>query len=406
MFCFLCFYFFNIKGQIANYVNNGSFEVCGNCATWNGFGPITAKYWDSIDTTQTKLTYFLLGELPPSQQVPNSGFAWQYPKSGHNYIIANLFFSPGNSQSKRTYARNTLKQNLQMGKTYCVKFYWSITNQSTYGIDGLGAYFGDNSLDTINQSDKPITYLTPQVQNPIGNMLTDTLKWVLMAGTFTANGTEKYMILGNFKTDVTTNSVLINPTNLPTIGTEILYDDVSVIDIDLPAFAGYDYYQAPGDSAFIGRTPDVGINEACTWYQLPNMATPIATIAGLYVKPTMTTTYVVRQEICGLVKWDTVVVFQSGVGIDKVKELNENLKVYPVPAQTDVMLEWSAEVFEKEFTQAELVNSLGEICLVTELHYEARLAKFSVRELPPGLYTLRLNSFSKPDLNRRFVIAR
>jgi len=41
------------------------------------------------------------------------------------------------------------------------------------------------------------------------------------------------------------------------------------------------------------------------------MATPLPPFAGMYVKPAVTTTYVVRQEICGVVKWDTVVVFQS-----------------------------------------------------------------------------------------------
>lgn len=298
-----------------------------------------------------------------------------------------------------------MKQNLQAGKTYCVKFYWSITNQSSVGVDGLGAYFGDSSLDTISKCNDPITYLIPQVQNPSGNMLTDTLNWVLMTGTFTANGSEKYMVLGNFKSDAATNTVLINPANLPTHATDILYDDVSVIDIDLPAFAGYDYYQAPGDSAFIGRTPDVGINEACTWFQLPNMAVPIATVAGLYVKPSVTATYVVRQEICGIVKWDTVVVFQSGVGLKDQGSMMNDLKLYPMPAQDELVVQWNSELPEKEFTKAEVLNSLGQLCLQRDLDYENRQAGIPVRILPSGLYTLRLKG-SNSYLNKRFLIER
>jgi hypothetical protein len=406
LFCLLCFTIPPAQAQIANYVNNGSFEECENCSTWNGIGPLFAKYWDSIDTTETKATYALFSELPPSQQVPQNGFTWQWPRTGHNYIINGIYLFPNTSQTKRGYARNILKQNLQAGKTYCVKFYWNVSNQSSCGVDGLGAYFGDNTLDTITQSDSPITYLSPQVQNPTGNMLTDTLNWILLTGTFTANGTEKYMMLGNYKTDATTNSVVINPANLPTKFTDILYDDVSCIDVDLPAFAGYDYYKVPGDSAFIGRTPDVGINEACTWYQLPNMATPIATIAGMYVKPANTTSYVVRQEICGGIKWDTVVVYKSGVGLKELKELSQKLKVFPVPTNENLHLQWESEVFEKEFIKAEVLNNLGQVCLQTELNYENRQASIPIKALAPGLYVLRLKSNSPREISKRFVIAR
>lgn len=405
MFSLLYFAILPSNAQIANYVNNGSFEECGNCSTWVS-GPYYAKYWDSIDTTKTKATYALFSELPPIQQVPYNGFAWQWPKTGRNYIINGIYLFPNTPQSKRTYARNTLKQTLQTGKTYCVKFYWSVTNQSSCGVDGLGAYFGDNTLDTITKSDSPITYLMPQVQNPTGNMLTDTLNWTLFTGTFTANGTEKYMMIGNYKTDAATNSIVINPTNLPTKFTDILYDDVSCIDVDLPAFAGYDYYLVPGDSAFIGRTPDAGINEACTWFQLPNMATPMATIAGMYVKPVNTTTYVVRQEICGGIKWDSVVVYKSAVGIENPEELSQKLKVFPVPTSETLYLQWESEVFEKKFTKAEVLNSLGQTCLQTELYYESKQATLAVSGLPPGLYTLRLKSVSSSELIKRFVIAR
>src|SRR5262249_18836598 len=139
-----------------------------------------------------------LSELPPNATVPYTGYAFQWPKSGYSYFISTLYLKSNASSINRGYPRNRLKQNLEIGKTYCVKFYCNITNQSTYGVDGLGAYFGDSNTDTITQCDKPITYLTPQVKNPNGNIITDTLNWVLITGTFTANGTEKYLILGNF----------------------------------------------------------------------------------------------------------------------------------------------------------------------------------------------------------------
>lgn len=402
LLCFLSFIFNYSPAQIANYVQNGGFEECGVCLPF----PVleSAKYWTSFDTSS--YNYIRVSELPPSYQVPNSGFAWQWPKSGASYIISSLYSrQPNDSQSSRIYPRNFLKGNLQAGKTYCVKFYYSIANVSTYGVDGLGAYFGDQSMDTITQGNKQVTYLTPQVQNPTGNILKDTLNWNLITGTFTANGTEKNLVLGNFKSDLATDTLMINPMELPIIQTSVLFDNVSCIDIDLPAYAGGDHYLITGDSAFLGRQPDVGINEACTWYKTPNLSVPIATIAGLYVKPAITTTYVVRQEICGLVKWDTVIVFASALSVQS-KELGlRNLKLYPIPATDELHLEWSSEVLQKQFTRAEIVTSLGQT-FPQELPYDKGLSTLQITHLPAGVYTLRLMGDKVPSIEKRFVINR
>ncbi len=398
-FCFL-YFTFNSNSQIVNYVQNGSFEKCLNCQT-SAF-TYFAEHWTTCDTNL--YNYALLSDLPPSGQVPSNGNGWQWPKSGHNYIITTTYLP--NNIGPIGYPSSNLKQTLQAGKTYCVKFYCSITNQSSYGMDAMGAYFGDDNLDTIKNYVKPLSYLTPQVQNPSGNVLTDTLNWILITGTLTATGNEKRIVLGSFKSEVTTNSQMINPANLPTIFTDILYDDVSCIDLDLPADAGPDTYTIPGDSVFIGRTPDVGINEACTWYKLPNLATPIATVAGLYVKPVITSTYVVRQEICGLIRWDSVVVFQSAVGIESQKGLSQNLKVYPVPALNELILQWDSEVLEKEFKQAEIINSLGQTIDTVDLIYNNRQVKISVGHLPGGVYLLRLRAVNVGGVTKRFVVER
>jgi hypothetical protein len=398
-----CFAFSTQPAQIVNYVSNGGFEECGNCVNY-AFGPLKAKYWAPIDTL--KNTYLLLSKLPPSNQVPLSGYAYQWPKSGNNYIAGLLYYKPNSIQTKRAYPRNTLKQNLQAGVTYCVKFYCSITNQSTFGVDGCGAYFGDSSTDTISQSDKPIAYLTPQVQNPPGNILKDTLNWILITGTFTANGSEKYLILGNFKSDPATNSQLINPTNLPTVGTDVLYDDVSCIALNLPADAGSDYYMVPGDSAFIGRQPDVGINEACTWYLFPNMTNSIANIAGLWVKPANTSTYVVRQDICGMIKWDTVVIYKSAVGLNELRRLSENLQIYPVPAGDQVELKIPDAALYKDFKTMRFYNQLGQTLKEEEINFNDKVLKVNTSEFSNGIYLMNIIGSNNESITKKLVIAR
>jgi hypothetical protein len=411
------------NAQIANYVNNGGFEICGYCASTPSVA--NAKHWGAIDTN--KYMGIFLSKVYFPYSIPVSSFAYQWPKSGNNILLSTLFFKPNTNQTGRGYPRNTLKQILQSGHTYCVKVYYSITNQSSYGGDGLGAYFGNNTLDTITKCDKPIVYLTPQIQNPTNNLLIDTLSWSLLTGTFVANGTEKYMMLGNFKSDVTTNTVMINPTNLPGVFCEILYDDVSVIDIDLPAFAGPDIWGIPFNTVYLGRPQDVGIDEACMWYKLPNTTTAIDTAAGITVTVGITTnTYIVRQEICGNVKWDTVIVYPSALGLVSSSGVENSLKIYPNPANDILNIEFvTLSGVEACNTKYSIINSLGQVIKEEDLQPTQQAngsvaATINTKELANGVYSIQLSSRGTRDLNtdpslrndntpsvtKRFVISR
>ncbi len=410
-------------GQIANYVSNGSFEDCLNCN--QSFAPLIAKYWSSLDTN--KFFGAILTSLPPTGQVPNNSYTYQWPRTGNNYFISTLFFKPNTQQTLRGYSRNRLKQKLQVNKTYCVKVYYNITNQCTYGVDGFGAYFADSTSDTITRCEKPITFLAPQIQNPTNNILSDTLNWSLLTGTFTANGNEKYMILGNFKSDAATNSVIINPANLPIIASDILYDDISVIDIDLHAYAGPDIWGIPFNTVYLGRPQDVGIDEACMWYKLPNTTTAIDTAAGITVTVGVTIdTYVVRQEICGNVKWDTVIVYPSATGNVEWQMLNDKLNIYPNPANEIINIEFvTLSGVEACNTNYSIINSLGQIVREEVLRQAQQpngtfTATINTKDLANGVYLLNLSSRGTRDLNpdpslrndntssvtKRFVIAR
>jgi len=310
---FLLFAYIKINCQVINYVNNGSFEE----ALTNTSTPLfySAKYWGGIDSTK----YYgeLLSRTTSPIKVPLCSYTYQWPKHGNNYLLTTIYSTF--LYNNRGYPRNRLKEKLVAGKAYCFSLYVNLSNNSTRGIDAIGAYFSDNSIDTITQCNKPITYLTPQVENTLNNIISDTLNWVLIRGQFIANGTEKYVLLGNFRNNINTNTVIANPTHSPAIGSEYAFDYVSLVELNLPAFAGRDTSVAPGSNIFLGRQPDVGIDEACVWYKLPS-TTPIDTIAGFWVNPTTTSTYVVVQTICGLVKSDTVVVHMNLTGLEGSSE--------------------------------------------------------------------------------------
>jgi hypothetical protein len=407
------FFALSLKAQItkyANYVNNPSFEIALPSATINAFD--AAKYWSSLDSTHQSshvLRAKFLGK------VPNGFGGYQYPKSGDNFIVSSFYCDPSTCNSgvpTRWYPRNRLKMSLKIGKNYCAKYHVVNTNNCVVGIDGYEVLCGGSWMDTTKYCGVPLTYLNPQVQWQ-GSIISDTLNWIPITGTFVATGAEKYMVLGNFKSDANTQTMVINPTYLPALGTDVLIDDVSLIEMDLPAFAGRDTSVIPGDSIYLGYEQDIEINESCIWYKWPNMTTSIDTIAGFWLKPVSNGTFVVRQQLwCSGVKWDTVVVYMNPLGLneklnpDSYRDINEELRIYPIPASNFFEVSIQNQYLVRDFKKLRIYNSLGEMIREEEISFENGKVEIKTNELPEGIYFLRLTSNSSGTVSKRFVIER
>jgi hypothetical protein len=402
VFAALLIPFLSLSQNIGNYVSNGSFEDLYECQLPNFLAK--AKYWRSIDSINSTPGIFSI--CSGFMNSPVNSYTYQWPKNGDVYVISTFFCLPMYCSNNRIYLRNRLKQSLQQGKTYCVSFYTNITNNSTYGIDGFGAYFGDNSIDTITKTGIPLTYLTPQIENPTNNIITDTLNWTLITGTFVASGHEKFMVIGNFKSDAATNTVLIDPTHLPVVFTDVCIDAVSCIELDLPAYAGPDRSIIPGDSAFIGRDPDFAIDPGCFWYRLPGMV-PLDTTSGLWVKPTVTTTYVVKQVLdCSAEKWDTVIVYMNLVSLFDPEAAEKAIRLFPNPARDHLELEISGEQFLGAFHTLRIHDHLGQLIREEEISLKQGNTRIATSDMAEGVYWLQLRGENTPVLHRRFVIRR
>jgi hypothetical protein len=388
-----------VAAQLANYVNNGGFEICANCEISAFKKPL---YWDATDTN--RFFGVLCSKKFSSPGVPLNSYTYQWPRHGDNYL-GSQFFCPTCNYNTRGYPRNLLKQTLSAGHTYCFSMYVNLTNQSTHAIKEIGVFFADSTTDSINECTIPLTFLMPQITNTT-NTITDTLNWVLIRGLYSAYGNEKYLMLGNFNSDANTNNILVNPANSPAIFSNYLYDDISCIDIDLPANSGPDQSIIPGDSVFIGRQQDVGIDEACMWYKLPDTTIPIDTVAGLWVNPVTTSTYIVRQEICGNVKWDTVVVYMNLTGLEKFRFIGERLTVFPVPATDHLELMVGDEISLAGFNRVVIYDHLGEMIKVEEINFKNGKAKINTSCLKDGVYSLRLISAEEGVISKRFLIKR
>jgi hypothetical protein len=392
---------------IANYINNGSFELASPNASSNPF--YGAVYWSSVDSTKCS-SHYIFSLIPPLSNAPHCQTGFQYPRNGNNFVLSQ-FYSNVENESQRFYPRNRLKKTLRTGVIYCAKYYIVNTNYGRVAIDKYGMCFGNStSFDTISKCEMPYFYLSPQIEYTNG-IITDTLNWTAVSGTFVADGTEKYALLGNFRSNQATNTVLINPSStLQAHSNDNYLDDVSVIEMELPAYAGPNRSLIPGDSTFIGREPDIEINESCIWYQMtsPTTSVTLDTIAGLWVKPVETTTYVVRQQLwCSGVKWDTVVIYKNGVGLEKVSWIQSELKLFPVPADKTITVSFQNSDFSDQFIGYAIYSSLGERISERKLYAERRKSfEVPTDQIPDGSYLIQIRTPEGYLINKPFVILR
>ena len=133
------------------------------------------------------------------------------------------------------------------------------------------------------------------------------------------------------------------------------------------------------------------------------MSTAIDTVAGLWVSPVITTTYIVKQEICAGIKYDTVVVHQSATGINELDVLKDHLSVYPVPSKDELNLSLP---FDHTFHNITITNNLGQIMREEEIVFKNNNATITTSDLPNGVYIFTLKDKTNFQISKRFVIAR
>jgi hypothetical protein len=225
----ICLCFFSaIKADAQNLVLNPSFEDTIACT---GTYAMQCKYW--YWATYGSPDYF--SEQPDifcgTSYVPQSGVGYQYARTGIAYVGLAVFtehINP-NQINRREYVGGELSDTLKQGHEYCVSFYVSVAEELKYVTDGIGLYLSvDSAVDYTINTNLPFI---PQIENPSGNIIYDTLNWVQISGTYIANGGEKYLTIGNFKGDT---NAMIDSVNLSAPlsahGAYLFIDDVSVID--------------------------------------------------------------------------------------------------------------------------------------------------------------------------------
>jgi len=184
-----------VGGQ--NLVSNGSFEDMVACTY--GLGQIFfAEGWDS--SRESPDYYNSCANLTaPYSGIPNNSFGYQEAASGDGYVGLICYNS---AIFSREAIVHSLSEPLSVGQEYFVSFKANSADYPLtvlYGVNNLGV-----KLSTVLQSNVSIDN-SPNFYSD--NVISDTLNWITISGSFVADSAYQHLMIGNFFDDVNTTVV-------------------------------------------------------------------------------------------------------------------------------------------------------------------------------------------------------
>jgi hypothetical protein len=389
---FCTFLFIQSKAQI-NLVPNSSFEVYSICPTSSGQINYAIP-WQG-NPTGTTTDYF--NSCSSSMGIPNHGSdGFQYAHTGNAYSA--IWVYDGVGMDYREYLQTQLIDSLKPNICYKVSFFINLYNGSQYATNNMACHFSNILISSTGTGN--VLSLSSQITSLNNFIINDTLNWVNISGIYSATGGEKYITIGNFYNNANTDTIITNYGTNPSAYYYI--DDVSVIPIDsipggMPAYAGNDANVIPGDSVFIGQEIS---NLDCNWYNASGSLIASNT-SGIYVQPISDTYYVVEQNLCGSITYDTVNVNVSGVGINENK-WSKSVNLFPNPNSGDFKIE--LKNIEDKDILLELFDITGCLIHSQSLQLTGGISNFKLN-ISNGVYLVHVtNILSNEKVVKKLVI--
>jgi len=204
-------------------VPNSGFENYIICPI--GLSEFTGKVSNWVNPNTATPDYMNACANPNPAGMPKNGVGYQLAYGGNAY--AGIYTFSGITY--REFIQVQFVSPLISGNVYYFSMYVVLHNKSQTAIDDLGAYFSVTAPNTTGLGMLPGSPY-PQISNPYGSVITDTLNWTLIEGNYTAAGGEKYLTLGHLKNDISTTYL-----SLPygTVGAYYYFDDVNLINVTL-----------------------------------------------------------------------------------------------------------------------------------------------------------------------------
>lgn len=286
----------SIKSQ--NLVPNGSFDYttnCNNVFVLSGALPPWCEFWGGGGDRLNTCVNGLFGGVPYHVD----GF--QYPHSGAGFIRLELWTAP--PLGYRGYVQAPLNQTLLANKKYIVKYFINRANYCQYAIDRIDVLLTNTPFVCFSgASVTPVPmYANPQIKNKLG-VITDTLNWIEICDTMTADGNENYLMMGNFFADINTTIIQVAP-GQPFVDAYYNIDDVSVEEL-VPAMCVNDTILCIGESIQLGLNQ----TETATYNWQPSIGLSCSFCANPKAEPSTTTTYVLIKQDCNIITKDSVTI--------------------------------------------------------------------------------------------------
>ncbi len=144
-----------------------------------------------------------------STSVPNANFGYQFAHSGTAMIGLDTYhkaISPvGNNY--REYAGVELSMPLQTGTKYYFSFYAVLAERYTgFASNNLGLRFFTSSYSFSNPA--PLDNFS---QLKFDSLLTDSINWHKISGSFIADSNYSYVCIGNFYNCLNTDTLVVTP---------------------------------------------------------------------------------------------------------------------------------------------------------------------------------------------------
>lgn len=155
-----------------------------------------------------------------------------------DYLIGLRFNSAGPWDDWQEYVWQYLNYPLTPGHKYQFRVWVHLAHQSLFTTDDFGIAFIDNDDGLMNTNPElAVTSSIPDIKMENGDYL--QREWVMLSGTYTAQGNEVAIAIGCFKNDATLNMVpappVTTPYNEPSGDIYVFLDDVNLFEcIDPP----------------------------------------------------------------------------------------------------------------------------------------------------------------------------
>lgn len=181
-----------------NLVPNPSFEDTVACPT--GGGQVwKAEHWYVAEKTPD---YFNECCTHPSFAVPDNLWGYRYPASGYSYCGFLAYSTIDTLYREKIGVK--LSQSLQIGTRYFVSFKLSATveENSSGASNKIGILFSNAQYTPAY-----LSATKDYCQIWTDSIITDTINWVQVYGSFIADSAYTYMTIGNFFTNAHTDTL-------------------------------------------------------------------------------------------------------------------------------------------------------------------------------------------------------